>query len=529
MSQGATQTELDFLRRRVAELETECARRSGPIALTGTDLFMEGFQGLAQALPVLVWTARPDGYSDFSNERWLRYTGQTPAEAYGLGWLAAVHPEDYQRIHDAWWKAVEQKEAYEIDYRIRRASDGQWRWHLVRAFPVKNAEGEILKWIGASTDIHDRYEAEQKLQELSETLRRSEARFRRLVEGSLFGIAIGDFHGNLLYANNAFLSIIGYTREEFEREGLRWTDLTPPEWLERDWKAAQELRERGYSAPFEKEYLRKDGSRVPILVARLLLDEPFGEQEEMVAFVTDLGDMKKAQRALERSNEELQRFAYTASHDLQEPIRTVIIFTQMLARQHTGKLSKEADTQITFILEAANRMSKLVASLLEYSRVSEEPDTLRAPVDLNRALDQVLQMLSFSIADSKAEISYDALPVVLGDEQQLLRLLQNLISNAIKYRRPEKPPQICISVEPHDGHEWLFSVTDQGIGFRPEYAETIFGMFKRIHGKKYSGTGIGLAICRKIVERHGGSLWAVSRGESEGSTFFFTLPRQHAT
>jgi PAS domain S-box-containing protein len=604
------------------------------------------FRMLADSMPVMVFSMDSAGITEYVNRGWIDYTRVGLEQCANGGWLSVVHPEDRDRITQSWARTVKEQGSWEEEYRVRRASDGAWRWHLVRGFPLRDEKGNIQKWLGTYTDIHERREVEQQMMDLTERLRfhventplavvefsapdymisgwskqaenlfgwtadevlghkladlplvypedlhlvvqvseemesgkrmqnvnanrnvtkdgrviecewynsgrlgpdgklssvfslvldvtqrnqnekalaQSEARFRRLVETSLFGVALGRFTGEILYANDAFLQMIGYTRAEFESGSIRWTDITPPEWLHMDAAAITELRKTGRATPFEKEYVHKNGSRVPILIGGALLDQPSDQPDMMVVFYIDLTEIKRTQRELERSNEELQRFAYTASHDLQEPIRTVVNFTQLIARQYTGKLSPQTNQHITFILEASNRMSKLISSLLAYSQVSELPQLQRTEVDLNHVLDFVVKTMTFSIEDSRAEILSQPLPVVPGDEQLLIQLFQNLIGNSIKYRKPDVPPRIELTAELQNGRDWLFRLKDNGIGFHPQYAELIFGVFKRLHGRDFSGTGIGLSICRKIVERHGGRIWADAE-EGQGATFFFSLP-----
>lgn len=224
---------------------------------------------------------------------------------------------------------------------------------------------------------------------------------------------------------------------------------------------------------------------------------------------------------LTRSNQELEQFAYVASHDLQEPLRAVTSYTQMLARRYSGQLDEKADKYVGYIVDGATRMQQLIQDLLTYSRVGRYELKLQ-PTDCNEVLNRVLKDLQVAIAQSNAIVTFDVLPTVMADTPQIVQLFQNIIGNAIKYRG-EEPPQVHISASQQDS-EWLFSVRDNGIGIEPQYAERIFVIFQRLHTRKeYSGTGLGLAICKKIVERHGGRIWVESQPGC-GSTFYFTLP-----
>ncbi len=244
--------------------------------------------------------------------------------------------------------------------------------------------------------------------------------------------------------------------------------------------------------------------------------------------VRDNRDLALSRKALEesiaelaRSNADLQQFAYVASHDLKEPLRMVASYTQLLARRYKGKLDSDADEFIRYAVDGANRMQSLINDLLAYSRVTVQ-DKLFEEVDCNGVLEEVLSDLRVAVEESRAVVTRDPLPAVMADRVQLGQLFQNLIGNAVKFHG-EESPRVHVSVERRPA-EWLFSVRDNGVGLDPEYAERIFVIFQRLHNREeYLGTGIGLAICKKIVERHGGRIWVVSQ-MGQGATFHFTLP-----
>jgi PAS domain S-box-containing protein len=245
--------------------------------------------------------------------------------------------------------------------------------------------------------------------------------------------------------------------------------------------------------------------------------------EELVAART--AELARRVEELARSNAELEQFAYVASHDLQEPLRMVASYTKLLARRYKGKLDSDADDFIGFAVDGATRMQTLIMDLLAYSRVTTKGQSFRL-TEVKAACDIALENLQASIEESHAVVSVGLLPAVLGDAAQLAQLLQNLIGNAIKYGKER--PEIHVTAR-LDENNWVFSVQDNGIGIEPQYFERIFLMFQRLHTREqYSGTGIGLAICRKIVERHGGSIWVESQ-PGHGSTFLFTIPRSERT
>lgn len=233
-------------------------------------------------------------------------------------------------------------------------------------------------------------------------------------------------------------------------------------------------------------------------------------------------ELARKARELLRLNGDLEQFAYAASHDLQEPLRTISIFSRLISTRYRGKLDQQADEYLGYIESAAQHMSALLSDLLAYVQVApQDRPHDEEEVDLNQLLKQTLFLFQVMIAETKAEFECDELPVVRGNATQLGLVLQNLISNALKYRSQD-PPSIRVKAERTDA-EWVISVHDNGTGFDPAYADQIFGLFKRLDKKRAPGTGLGLAICKRIIEIQGGRMWARS-SESNGSTFFFTIP-----
>lgn len=233
-----------------------------------------------------------------------------------------------------------------------------------------------------------------------------------------------------------------------------------------------------------------------------------------------VADLNKALAELERSKKELEEFLYTASHDLREPLRGVTNFLQLLEAGYQGRLDEKANRYIAFAVDGAKRMQGLLDDLLLYSRLSRGVEF--GPVDTNELLKRALSELAVFVRESQAVVTSDVLPTVWGDQKRLLQLFQNLIANALKFRRPDLPPAVHIAARP-EGKRWLFSVRDNGIGIKPEYFARIFQIFQRLHARdEYPGTGIGLTLCKKIVEIHGGRIWLES-SPGEGTIFFFTL------
>lgn len=242
----------------------------------------------------------------------------------------------------------------------------------------------------------------------------------------------------------------------------------------------------------------------------------------LARLAADLIERSQAEKALQNLNADLKHFSYAASHDLQEPLRMVMSYTQLLARQYKGRLDQEADQLIAYAVEGAQRMEALLRDLREYCSVNEQKIQNLGSIDCSRVLEKALAYLDFPLQESGAVVTHDSLPMVLAEEFPLTLLFQNLIGNAIKYRRLEAPPRIHLSAQ-RSAAAWRISVTDNGIGIEAKHLETIFAPFKRLHGAEYPGTGLGLAMCQRVVERYRGQIWVESK-YGQGSTFHFTLP-----
>ena len=236
---------------------------------------------------------------------------------------------------------------------------------------------------------------------------------------------------------------------------------------------------------------------------------------------TDITDQRKIEQELRRMNRELEEFAYVASHDLQEPLRMVNIYTQLIVQSPEDD-KEELALYSRFVREGVTRMETLIHDLLTFSRSVQIDDSSIGTADLSASFGEALSVLKGRIEEAGARIIASSLPVVRGDASQFTHVFQNVLSNALKYRKQDVPPEILISTK-QDGHRWIISVQDNGIGFEPKYEERIFGLFKRLHKDEYEGTGLGLAICKRIVERYGGRIWAES-ALGIGTTIHFSLP-----
>lgn len=384
--------------------------------------------------------------------------------------------------------------------------------------PTETEEGLLVMSV-----IHDTSERQ-----------RAEARFRALLKAAPDAMVSVDTQGHIVLVNFQTEALFGYTRDELLGMPV---EVLIPERYRAEHPAhrigyQKEPRVRPMGAGLELFARRKDGSEFPVEISLSPLETDEGWLT--TAALRDITERKRAEaelarqaRELARSNEELEQFAYVASHDLQEPLRMVSSYTQLLAKEYQGQLSGDADKYIDYAVDGVKRMQELINDLLAYSRVGTQGRAFEA-TDCEAALQRVLRNLEVSIRESGATITHDPLPTVVGDPIQIQQLFQNLIANGIKFRRAEAP-QVHVGAEPRvgeQGGEWLFSVRDNGIGIAPKYGERIFQIFQRLHNRrKYSGTGIGLAICKKIVERHGGRIW-LDEQPGVGAAFHFTIPQQ---
>ncbi len=383
--------------------------------------------------------------------------------------------------------------------------------------------------IGLFTDAFNRMLTQ--IDDQDQALRRSEAKFRRLAESNIIGVVIAAQSGRISEANDAFLSLVGHTRADLLAGGLDWQDITPAAWREVDAELLAQLRRQGVSTAWEKEVLRADGTAVPVLVGAAVLDVD-GDRLDYVAYVLDLTARKRAEdeikryaRELEHSNRELEQFAYVASHDLREPLRMVASYTELLQRRYGTSLDDDAREFIRFAVEGAHRMQRLIDDLLALSRVNTRVAPF-AGVDMGEVMDIVRANLRAAIDESGAQVVNRSLPTVTGDATMLTQLLQNLVGNAIRFRG-EQSPRVSVDAEERR-EDWLFRVSDNGIGIEPQHFERIFVLFQRLHRRgEATGNGIGLAVSKRIVERHGGTIWVESE-PGAGSVFHFTIPKRSA-
>jgi PAS domain S-box-containing protein len=464
------------------------------------------------------------------NRRLCEILGYPEHELIGMTGRQISHPDDREVIN------TERKRLYagEIDHvhvekRYRR-KDGSTVWVAFSMVLERDAEGRPAYEIAIFDDITERKNAERALRE-------SEERFRSLTQLSSDWYWEQDESFALRFMSQrmgektglAAASFIG--RKRWDQPALNLTD--------EDWTRHRATLERHEPfRDFEMERPNPTGGTRWISVTGEPVYDDNGKFRGYRGVGSDITARKQAEaelrrahdelakkaEELQRSNAELEQFAYVASHDLQEPLRMVSSYTQLLAKRYKEQLPAEAQEFMHFTVDGAARMKQLIEDLLAYSRVGTKGKEL-VPVSLEAPLKRALTNLHAAIQESGAAVTADALPTVDGDEVQLAQVFQNLMGNALKFRSKERAPHIHVGAQEEAG-EWHISVADNGIGIEPQYFERIFMLFQRLHAMgEYPGTGIGLAICKKVAERHGGRIWVTST-PGAGSTFHFTLPKK---
>jgi len=392
--------------------------------------------------------------------------------------------------------------------------------------PVKDGSGKVIGASKIARDIGDRKRADALLQRsLGESTRiTKELADQKFALDQHAIVAVTDVHGTITYVNDRFCSISGYSREELIGQNHRILNSGhhPREFFQQMYRtiAAGEVWHS------EIKNRAKDGSFYWVDTTIVPFRNAAGKPQQYIAIRTDITEQKRTEAELQeqaeelaRSNRDLEQFAYAASHDLQEPLRAVTGCMQLFKARYAGKFDERGDEFIAHAVDGATRMQKLIDDLLTFSRVSTQSAQLQ-PVQCSEAVENALKNLSVALAEKHAVVEREALPTVIGDLSQLSLLFQNLIGNALKFCRQE--PRIYVGAR-REGHEWILSVRDNGIGIEPKYFERIFVIFQRLHTRKeYPGTGMGLALCKRIVERHGGRIWVESQ-LGNGTTFRFTL------
>jgi PAS domain S-box-containing protein len=515
----------------------------------------ERFRAMADNIPNLAWMADSDGSIFWFNKQWYEFTGTSPEQMKGWGWESVHHPDIMPDVLIKWQESIATGKSFEMIFPLRSA-DGQFRQFLTRILPVFDNDGKIYRWFGSNTDITLQIETEQKLKQREEQLKKSEQNLRNTILQAPVAMCIfrGPTHV-LELANELMFEVWGKSYE---------TLMNKPIFV-----GLPEAKDQGFEALLDSVYNTGktfSAQGVPVTLPRnssietvyltfvyQAYRETHGNISGVIAVAVDVTaqvlarheievvvaertkELEHANNNLQKSNDELAQFAYIASHDLQEPLRKISTYSQMLENNISENLDEKSKKYISKVQSSSVRMTALIRDVLSYSELAKVAEGFEE-VDLTNILKETITDFELLIEQKDAAIHFQELPTVKAIPLQMTQLFGNLIGNSLKYSRKGVPPiitiyaselgateQIAYDIDPSMSY-FKIQFKDNGIGFIQEHAEKIFGIFKRLHGKaEYEGTGIGLAICKKIALNHHGDINALGSSEN-GAIFNVILP-----
>ncbi|GHO76422.1 hypothetical protein KSD_41930 [Ktedonobacter sp. SOSP1-85] len=470
----------------------------------------ESLRVLAEAVPQLVWVKQPDGQFEYVNQRWCDYSGLTLEHVQSDRWayLQCIHPDDRESNRALVQHALETGETYEYEGRVRQAQTGKYRWLLVRALPVRDETGQIVKWFGTSTDID-----EQKRTE--EALRQSQECIHALIDSNIIGIVSVDLEGKVIVeANDAWLRMSGYTREEVRSRILTAARLRVPEAAPLFERARQEIAACGQYMPFETELVCKDGCRLPVLLGGVLFQE---QPHQIVTFVLD----NSARKELEQRKDD---FITMAGHELRNPLCAVKMQTQLLSKRFEKQAQYEAVTALSKVEGPIKQLERLIGELLDVSKIQAGSlEYQQERVDLDALLREIADMFQPIYPSHRILVDGAVHTSLIGDRDRLGQVFTNLLCNAIKYSPGAETVEMDLSASEE---AVTIRVRDHGLGIPREQRDKIFERFYRVAGprqKAIPGLGMGLYIVAEIVKHHGGTI-TVNSEVGKGSIFTVTLP-----
>ncbi len=494
------------------------------------------FRTLTSNAPVGIFQTDAAGKTTYVNETWMDFAGFKADEALGDGWVSAVHPDDRAMLTKNWYERSLRGLESSSDYRIVDKK-GNVRWVSGKAVPLFNSAGEITGHIGTLTDITEIKNAEA-------VLKKSEGQLSIAAQIAKLGYWEFDVNKNEFTFSDQFYSIFKTTTENAGGHTMSAKQYSQcfvypdDEWVIKNaLEEAANTSDPDFRSQVEHRVIYADGGIGHMAVRFFVVKDSKGQTIKAIGANQDITDLKNAQETLLKSesnlemknkelalkNKELEQFAYIASHDLQEPLRTISSFVDLLRRQYVGKFDDNADKYFSFISQSSDRMKVLIKDLLDYSRIGRQKEL--GKVDANIILEGIIADIDVAIMEADAQILSETLPVLNSSTTELKQLFQNLVINGIKFRRKDVKPLIKIAVKERSD-EWEFMFQDNGIGIEPHHRERVFNIFQRLHTRtEYDGSGIGLAHCKKIVELHGGSIW-IESVLGEGSTFHFTIKKE---
>lgn len=476
------------------------------------------FRLLADSAPVMVWMAGVDKLCIYFNSPWLEFTGRTMAQELGNGWAEGVHPDDLQRCLDIYTSSFDARKPFSMDYRLRRL-DGQYRWVLDNGIPLYTSDGTFSGYIGSCIDITERRRLEQQLQY-------SEQKLRSLVESNIFGVTVSDTAGRIYETNEQFVQMLGYSKDELLSRTFDWGRLIPPDYQEAKAQAVQTLLSTGALSPREKEYLRKDGSRVPVLVGATMIDQ---QTQRALLVILDISEQKAAERRK-------QEFLSMVSHELRTPLQSIMGYIELALRfiellprplsPEVNELIGKIEAGLTLALGQADIETRLVEEVLGVSRLEMGKFELTLQqCNLVTVVREVVagQQQAAPLRHLELVLPPQEEVPVMADAMRIGQALTNYLTNALRYSPAERDVLVRLEV---DGTVARVSVRDHGPGLTPEQQQQIWERFYQAGAPGYrgedGGLGLGLYIARSIIEQHQGQA-GVESCPGEGSTFWFTL------
>jgi len=468
-----------------------------------------------QAFPHLMWTTDPNGEADFLSKTWLEYTGLTEEEALRSGWMRSMHPQS--KLIESWKEAVREKPPLWSHEALFRRHDGVYRWFLFRGMPRLDRNNNVVRWYGSCTDIDDSKKAEEERKLAVDNYQKSEARFRRLFECEMMGIIITSHEGSIRQANSHFQNLFGYKNEELRERNINWKDLTTLGHNEVQDNALKELEEKGYCAPFETQFMLKEGKEIFALMGLV------GMLHEVVAFVIDITKQKEAEQQALQASATKSLFVANVSHEIRTPLNAICGMIELLMDSHLN--SQQKDYAKT-ILKSSETLRQLIHDILDFSKIEANKTVLENnEFSVKFLVEDIVEMLG-ETANTKnidlianVELKHDAL---IGDAAKLRQVLFNLIGNSIKFTNKGVVTVTAKTSEENEEYEMvLFTVEDTGMGISEENQKKLFQPFFQANSH-IPGTGLGLSISKQLVELMGGDITVESQ-VGVGSSFSFTV------
>ena len=476
------------------------------------------FHLLADNASVMIWTSGIDKLCTYFNAPWLAFTGRTMEQELGNGWAEGVYPADKQRCLEIYTSSFDARKPFSMDYRLKRF-DGEYRWILDNGVPFYAPDGTFMGYIGSCIDITERRTLEQKLQY-------SELKLRSLVEANIFGIWVVDGAGRFYEVNDCFAQMLGYRKEELLSGTIRWQQLNPPEYQEAWAQAARILLSTGACGPYEKEYLRKDGSRVPVLVAGAMIDQ---ERDHALMLTLDISDRKAAERRK-------QQFLRMVSHELRTPLTAILGLVELALRDikrrptsialETEELLGQIEQKLKMACGQADIETRLVGDLLEISQLElhQFALTLHRENLVNIVKETIASHRALNIRNIELVLPAAEIVPVIADADRIEQALTNYLTNAFKFAPADQMIEVRLEVEASNVR---LEVRDKGPGLTLEQQQLVWEQFYQVAVPGYQGPerglGLGLSIAKAIIEQHQGQV-GVESVPGQGATFWFALP-----